>query len=79
MSDQAKFLNLSREGKVAPDDIDDFVDRWHEAQEGQELHDYLGMTMQEYAQWVRRPDALAEIIRARRDAKLAPASRRTAG
>ena len=78
MSSQPKFLDLCLAGKVAIDDIDDFVDRWHAAPEGRELHEYLGMTIHEYGQWLRHPDALSEIITARRQMKPLPTSRRTA-
>ena len=66
MSSEPTFLELLLRGKVAADEIDDFIDRWHEAPAGQELPEYLGMTEQEYARWVRRPDSLAEIVKSRR-------------
>jgi hypothetical protein len=44
-------------------DIDDFVEAWHQAGGfGQELHDYLGLTWNEYALWVERPSTLRAII-----------------
>lgn len=67
MSDQAKFVDLCLAEKAALDEIDDFVDRWHAAPQGQELHDYLGMSEEEYSLWLRVPDALAYILEARRD------------
>jgi hypothetical protein len=67
MSSQPNFLELCLGGTVKPDEIDDFVDRWHEAPRGQELHDYLGMTPEEYSLWLRVPDALPYIAEARRE------------
>lgn len=33
--------------------IDDLIDAWHDgAGEGQELHEYLGWTCEQYARWV---------------------------
>jgi hypothetical protein len=70
MSSQRAFIELCLEGKVVSDDIDGFVDRWHETPAGRELHDYLGMTPEEYSLWVRVPDALTYIIKARHEKKL---------
>jgi hypothetical protein len=63
------FLDLCVEGRISPDDIDDFIDRWHAAPGGIELHDYLGMTLEEYSLWLRVPDALPYILKARHEAK----------
>jgi hypothetical protein len=36
-----------------PQSLDDLVDRWHEGDgEGVELHEYLGMSWDEYCKWV---------------------------
>jgi hypothetical protein len=58
MSRGRAFIDLCPDGKVDFDDIDDFIDRWHETPRGAELHDYLGMTQEEYSLWLRVPDAL---------------------
>jgi len=67
MSSETTFLDLCLAGRVTPDKVDDFVDRWHETPGGRELHDYLGMTTEEYSPWLRVPDALPYIIAARRE------------
>jgi hypothetical protein len=36
-------------------EIDDLVDEWHRSPDGQELHDYLGWTEEEYSAWVEDP------------------------
>jgi len=37
---------------TAPD-LDDLIERWHEGDgEGMELHEYLGMSREEYRRWV---------------------------
>lgn len=69
MSDRPKFVDLCLAEKAALDEIDDFVDRWHAAPQGQELHDYLGMSEEEYSLWLRVPDALTYIVEARRDGR----------
>ena len=63
------FIDLCLAGNVLLEEMDDFVDQWHEAPEGRELHDYLGMTKEEYSLWLRVPDALPYIIKARHEGK----------
>lgn len=60
------FVDLALSGAVTLDDIDDFVDTWHQGGTGQELHDFLGLTWEEYALWVEQPAALRFILFARR-------------
>jgi hypothetical protein len=59
------FIDLALGGQARPEEIDDFVDRWHEEPDG-ELHAYLGMTEAEYALWLSDPDSLPRILQARR-------------
>ncbi len=63
----ATFIDLCLAGNVLLEEIDEFVDQWHEAPAGSELHDYLGMTKEEYSLWLRVPDALPYIIKARHE------------
>lgn len=49
-----------------PGDIDDWVERWHGSDTGMELHEFLGMTREEYANWASAPDALEHIVAIRR-------------
>ena len=65
MSKRQTFIDLCLKGKVLPDEIDDFIDRWHGTPKHIELHDYLGMRREEYSLWLRVPDALSYIIEAR--------------
>ncbi|WP_157683920.1 hypothetical protein [Brevundimonas diminuta] len=60
------FLKLALTGKIMFDEIDDFVDRWHEQPGGKSLHDYLGLTRDEYAAWVQNPDIIPQIVTARK-------------
>jgi hypothetical protein len=69
MSRTRNFVDLCLAGTVSEEEIDDFVDAWHTAPEGKELHDYLGMTQDEYSLWLRAPDTLPCILKARRDGK----------
>ena len=64
------FIHMALAGEVEMDEIDDFVDAWHDsvADDGS-LATFLGMTEEEYAAWVVNPDALPHIISAHRTGK----------
>jgi len=49
-----------------PGDIDDWVERWHTSDTGMELHEFLGMTFEEYGNWVLAPAAIEHIVAVRR-------------
>ena len=61
------FLDACVAGRATPDQIDDWVERWHGlgARDRRTLAEYLGMSGDEYARWVERPVALDSILRAR--------------
>ncbi len=52
-------------GAVRHEEIDDYVDAWHSNPHGLGLHEFLEMSEEEYALWLRNPDALPDIARAR--------------
>ncbi len=64
------FFDLYDQGEVLADDIDDFVGRWHDDNEpwakDLPLHEYLGLSHEEYEVWLYDPDALPQILEARR-------------
>jgi hypothetical protein len=62
----ATFLDRYLNGEVLAEDIDDFIDLWHKNPKGQEIYEFLGMSEQEYSLWLRDPDTLPQIARARR-------------
>ncbi len=54
MFNEPTFLELAMKGQVRPEAIDDYIDDWHASLEATcDLHDYLGMTADEYARWWR--------------------------
>jgi hypothetical protein len=64
------FMRLYSDGHAMADEIDDFIDRWHQEAptiDGQlvSLHDFLGMTKDEYEAWVHDVSVLPHIVRAR--------------
>jgi hypothetical protein len=36
-------------GECLPEDIDDFIDEWHDGDFEEELHEFLGMSWKEYS------------------------------
>ena len=61
------FLDSCAAGKAKPEEIDDWIDYWHESDKdlGQ-LHDYLGMTLQEYSLWAHSPGIIHVFIESRK-------------
>jgi hypothetical protein len=66
---RSQFIELYLDGKVLPEDIDDYVDKWHASPGGREIYEFLGMSEEEYSLWLRDPDVLPHIARARRENK----------
>lgn len=62
------FIEAVKQGKAKPEDIDDWVDKWHGLEcwrTDTPLHEYLGLTWEEYGEWVRDPDAIYRILEVR--------------
>ena len=58
------FIELCSNGEVLMEEIDDFIDEWHESAQEIELHEFLGMSWKEYSAWVAEPDILPFIVTA---------------
>jgi hypothetical protein len=58
-------MSLALKGEVLADEIEDFVEAWHASDSELEVHEYLGMSFEEYSLWVTDPDMLDIIIGAR--------------
>lgn len=63
----SNFVTNCLSGEALLDDIDDYVDAWHETKGEIPLHQYLGMSKTEYALWVADPDILPFVICAHRE------------
>ena len=59
------FVGLCLSGEALADEIDDYVEAWHEGGSGLPLYTVLGMTREEYSSWVEDPSVLSEILEAR--------------
>ncbi|OLS61212.1 hypothetical protein [Pseudomonas putida] len=62
------FVELCLEGDVLEEEIDRFVEDWHEGRAGadMELHEYLGMSWEEYQLWATTPSVLPFVLTARK-------------
>lgn len=57
------FVELYLKGSVPACDIDKFVEAWHEWEVTDlDLHEYLGLSWDEYTEWVFHPSKLSEIL-----------------
>jgi hypothetical protein len=60
----SNFIELCLRGEVLLEEIDDWIDEWHESPQKQELHEFLGMSWGEYSSWVSMPEILPFIVTA---------------
>lgn len=51
-------------GNATIDEIDEYVDKWHDGNGEESLSEFLGMTDKEYAVWLMDASALPKIIAA---------------
>ncbi len=56
------FIGKCLSGDALYEDIDDYIDLWHNSDSEEKLHEFLGMTHDEYIEWVKHPDILPSII-----------------
>ena len=63
----SNFIDKCVRGTALLDDIDDYIDQWHEGGTGLPLHAFLGMAQQEYDAWLVEDDLLALIVKARHE------------
>lgn len=60
------FIYALLDGEVTPEQISDYVEDWHRSSSPGSLHEYLGLTDNEYSRWVRDPNELLKIVEERR-------------
>ncbi len=63
------FVDRCLAGDALLDEIDDFVDFWHDSDQPGSLAEFLGFSDQEYALWVEKPESLRFIVAARKQVK----------
>ena len=66
MSDNSPtFIDLALNGQAVADEIEDFIELWHDGTGPEPLHEFLGMTREEYSLWLNNADNLSLILSAR--------------
>ncbi len=65
----SNFIEQCLLGEVLMEEIDDYVDQWHESGNDMPIHKFLGMKRSEYSLWLSDPDMLPFIICAHRENK----------
>ena len=67
MSEPKNFMDRALGGYVLELDlIDDEIEAWHSSSSSEQLNEWLGMTAEEYALFVERPQALPMILLGRK-------------
>ena len=49
-----RFYQLLQNGEISVNRINDYINEWHEGTSEETLYEYLGLTREQYVQWVRR-------------------------
>lgn len=63
----SNFIEMCINGEALEDEIDDFVEKWHEGEcSDLDLHEYLGMSWEDYSIWATNPSVLRFIIAAKK-------------
>lgn len=63
----SNFIEYCCVGTALPSEINEYIDFWHSNQSSDKLHEYLGMTKEEYARWMKDPSVLESIIKSRKE------------
>jgi hypothetical protein len=58
----SNFIEKCVAQEVAYDDIDDFIEQWHQDPQGKSIYEFLGMTGQEYDLWIAEDSVLPMIV-----------------
>ncbi|MDB5243655.1 MAG: hypothetical protein JWP57_4280 [Spirosoma sp.] len=56
------FVEDWKNGIAQADQIDDYIDRWHTGNSGLPLATYLGLSSEQYVQWLKDPEQLQQIL-----------------
>lgn len=59
------YLDRVLGGTALLSDIDDYVERWHQGDDPEPLHEFLGLTWDEYRLWTEQPESRRLIVAAR--------------
>ncbi|MEI2282438.1 hypothetical protein [Paenibacillus polysaccharolyticus] len=62
---EQKFMDACLNGDALSEDIETYIEEWHESESTEEVFEYLGMTEEEYGLWVENDGILRSIFAAR--------------
>jgi hypothetical protein len=60
------FIERCLNGEADLSDIDKYIENWHRTPDSISLHEYLGMSFEEYSIWVEKPSSLPYILSAKK-------------
>ena len=60
----SNFINDVINADAILDEIDDYIEKWHDSDESCSVYEYLGMTEEEYLLWVENDFYLKYIVSA---------------
>ena len=58
----SSFVEECLTGDATVDEIDNWVAAWHKGDDDRDIHEFLGLTPDEYALWVEQPASLSYIL-----------------
>ena len=61
------FLQKVLKGTARVEEIDDYVERWHHSSSSLDLPEFLGLSREEYANWVEHPESLKKVVSKRKE------------
>ncbi|MGF9715241.1 hypothetical protein [Paenibacillus naphthalenovorans] len=61
-----KFMDACMSGDAMADEIENYIEEWHESDSEETIYDFLGMTEEEYGLWVENESILKSIFFARK-------------
>jgi hypothetical protein len=61
-----KFMDACMNGEELAEEIETYIEEWHEGDSKETVYEYIGMTREEYGLWVENDSILKSIFYARR-------------
>jgi hypothetical protein len=59
---ELNFVDACLQGEALIEDIDEYIERWHEGDSEKELHEFLGFTKDEYELWLHNDNSIIKSI-----------------
>lgn len=64
------FLDALEAGEASWDEVDDWVEAWHDGDSSEELQEFLGFTEEQYNAWAENPSSFIKSYEAERKSGL---------